>query len=400
MAPPTQLRRSIGLGLITLYGLGNILGAGIYVLVGEVAGEAGMLAPLAFVLAALVAGISALSYGQLAARFPVSGGEAVYVHEAFRIRALAIVVGLILVTAGTVSVATLTRGVVGYAQELIDVPSWLIITVIATSLGLLAAWGIEQSVRVAATLTLIEAGGLILLIVAGSGSLASLPDHASEMLVPTSWDAILGVVSGALLAFFAFIGFEDMVNVAEEVEEPERNLPLGIILALLVSTGLYFLVLSVALLAASPERLASSDAPLAEVFAAAGGPPWVLGLIGVLAVLNGVLIQLIMVTRIIYGMANKGWLPEVMAAVHPRTQTPIRATVVVVVLVVTLALWLPLAELAGTTSALILVVFALVNAALVRLRLREDEGRLRGLVAPSLGAVASAGLLLAQLLAW
>lgn len=145
------LKRSLGLTLITLYGLGNILGAGIYVLIGEVVAAAGLGAPLAFLLAAIVAALSAFTYGELAARFPVSAGEAVYVHQAFELRWLSMAVGLMIAAAGMVSSATLARGFTGYLQVLVDLPDALVIVCLVVALGFIAAWGIESSVRVAAT---------------------------------------------------------------------------------------------------------------------------------------------------------------------------------------------------------------------------------------------------------
>ncbi|MCK5365195.1 MAG: amino acid permease, partial [Gammaproteobacteria bacterium] len=235
------LDRSLGLTLITLYGLGNILGAGIYVLIGEVIAAAGMGAPLAFILAAIVAALSAFTYGELAARFPVSAGEAVYVHQAFDLRWLSMAVGLMIAAAGMVSSATLARGFAGYFQVLLDLPDALVIVCLVVALGFIAAWGIKSSVRVAATLTIIEAGGLMMIVIVAGHNLDTVPENLPRMLLLEGNSALAGVVLGAFLAFFAFIGFEDMVNVAEEVERPARNLPLGILIALGVSTVIYLL---------------------------------------------------------------------------------------------------------------------------------------------------------------
>lgn len=206
------LDRSLGLTLITLYGLGNILGAGIYVLVGEVVGAAGMGAPLAFIIAAAVAALTAFTYGELAARYPVSAGEAVYIHEAFGRRGLSMIVGLLIAAAGMVSSATLARGFVGYFQVLLAAPAALLIVCLVATLGLIAAWGIKSSVRIAALLTVIEAGGLVMIVIVAGGNLDTIPGKLPEMLLLGGESAISGVLLGAFLAFFAFIGFEDMVN--------------------------------------------------------------------------------------------------------------------------------------------------------------------------------------------
>ena len=397
---PVGLSRSLGLSLITLYGLGNILGAGIYVLVGEVVGAAGMGAPLAFVLAAMVAGLTAFTYGELAARFPVSAGEAVYVNEAFDLRWLSTGVGVLIAAAGMVSSATLARGFAGYFRVLADVPDALVIVCLVVVLGAIAAWGIKGSVRVAATLTVIEAGGLAMIVVVAGGELGTVPEKIPEMLLFGGDTVVPGVLLGAFLAFFAFIGFEDMVNVAEEVERPERNLPLGILIALCVSTIIYLLVVLVALTSVPMDALAESKAPLALVYEhATGRSPVLISGIGLLAVINGALVQIIMATRIFYGMSAKGWLPRALGAVNARTRTPVVATVCVTVIVTGLALWFPLVGLASATSFLVLVVFGLVNVALIVLKRRSRA--VSGVIpcplwVPVAGAIGSFGLVIAQ----
>jgi APA family basic amino acid/polyamine antiporter len=398
----TGLARSLGLTMITLYGLGNILGAGIYVLIGEVVGAAGMGAPMAFVMAAFVAALTAFSYGELVARFPVSAGEAVYVHEAFDLRWLSTGVGLLIAVAGMVSSATLARGFVGYFQVLLHLPDALLIVSLVAILGFIAAWGIKSSVRIAAALTLIEAGGLIMIVLVAGGELHTVPEHLPEMLLQEGSSALPGVFLGAFLAFFAFIGFEDMVNVAEEVERPERNLPLGIVIALCVSTVIYLLVILVALTTVPMEQLAESKAPLALVYQhATGQSPIVISVIGLLAVINGALVQIIMAARVCYGMSTKGWLPRALGVINPRTRTPVTATILVSVIVILLAVWFPLVHLAGATSFLVLAVFGLVNIALVAIKLRQSS--IAGVMPcpmwiPVAGALTSIGLLVTQFL--
>lgn len=395
------LERTLGLTLVTLYGLGNILGAGIYVLVGKVVGVAGLYAPLAFVIAAGVAALAAFSYGELAARYPVSAGEAVYVQNAFRLRPLSIVVGCLIALAGMVSAATLARGFVGYFHVFFTVPGWPVVVLLVAAMGLVAWWGIGESVRVAAVLTVIEVGGLLLVVAVAGNSLTELGQRLPELVPPADPWQWHGIFLGAFLAFYAFIGFEDMVNVAEEVESPERNLPLGILLALIVSTVLYVLVVLVSVFSVAPEHLAQSDAPLALVYShATGAKPVVITAIGLFAVINGALIQIIMASRVLYGMSANGWLPAIFARVDPRTRTPAVATVLVTVMVMALALWFPLVKLAGATSLLILVVFSLVNLALVRIKAQTP--RVAGVQSipiwiPVAGFVASLGLLLTQL---
>jgi amino acid transporter len=395
------LRREVGLLLFALYGAGNIIGAGIYVLVGKVAGAAGLLVPFAFCVAAFVAIFTGLSYGELAARYPVSAGEAVYVQRAFGTRWLSLLVGLAIALAGLVSSATLVRGFVGYFNIFIAVPAAAVIAANVLVLTLVAARGIRESVAVAAFLTLLEAGGLTWVIVAAAPNLAALGDFSMGDFVPLTGSAWQGVFAGAFLAFFAFIGFEDMVNIAEEVKAPERTIPLGIVLAFAVSSILYLLVACVSVATLSPADLAASDAPLAEVYVAATqASPLLLSLIGLVAVTNGALIQIIMASRIFYGMSRNGWLPGFLSTLHPGTRTPVRATIVAGGLVLALAWALPLVSLAKTTSALVLGVFTLINLSLLAIKRREPAPvnvRALPVAVPLTGAVASVFILLVSL---
>jgi amino acid transporter len=180
---------------------------------------------------------------------------------------------------------------------------------------------------------------------------------------------------GAFLAFYAFIGFEDMVNVAEEVRQPERNLPRAILLALLISSVLYLLVSLAAITSLPADRLSAADAPLAVLYEfVTGREPVMITLISMLAVVNGALIQIIMASRVCYGMARQRWLPACFGQVYPRTQTPVMATVTVAALVLLAALWFPIEVLAKATSFFLLIVFALVNLSLWRLKRHSGKG--------------------------
>lgn len=372
---PTELKRSLPLPLITFYGLGTIIGAGIYVLIGKVAGLAGMYAPFAFALAAIIAAFTAISYAELSARYPRSAGEAVYVEEAFHRRLLSGMTGWSVVLIGIVSSATLANGFVGYLQVFVHTPHWLPIATLVIALGLLAAWGISQSVWVATLTTVLELFGLLLVLVLARDGLTELPHRWPELIPPLKGGAWLDIMLATFLAFYAFIGFEDMVNVAEEVKDPQRNLPLAIVIALIATTVIYVLIALVAVLAMTPEALARSDAPLASLIEHSGHQSVVtgIGLIGLVAVINGALIQIIMASRVVYGMAREGIAPMAFAAVNARTQTPIRATLAVALVILLLALWLPLVTLAEATSFITLIVFALVNLALWRLKVRAPH---------------------------
>jgi basic amino acid/polyamine antiporter, APA family len=364
-----QLRRSLSLPLITFYGLGTILGAGIYVLVGKVAGMAGMRAPLSFVLAAIPAGLAAFTYMELCSRYPFAGGAAVYTQKGFGLRWLSTLVGLLIVLSGLVSAATITRGFVGYFRVFVDVPDTRVIVGVVVALCLLATWGIAQSVIAAAVATVIEIAGLIVIIVVAAESFGTLPERLPELLPPMQAAAWPGIFLGAFIAFYAFIGLEEMANVAEEVKDPQRTLPLAMLLAISISTILYFAVSVAAVLASPLGELSASRAPLALVFErSTGAGPEIMAAISLFAVINGALIQIIMAARMLYGMSREGWLPAVLGKVHPRTQTPILPTVLVSLAVMVLALSLPLVTLAKVTSFTVLAVFAIISVALIRVK--------------------------------
>ena len=376
MTPEPALRRTIGLSMLVLYGLGTTIGGGIYVLIGQIAARAGMLAPLSFAVAAILVAFTALSYAELGSRYPKSGGEAMYVKHGFGRRDLAVAVGSMAILCGLVSSATLAHGFAGYVQNFApDIPSWVAIVAIVVAIGVLAAWGIGESVAAASIVTVIEIGGLVLVIWAGGPALAEMPDRIGE-LMPLSWNAWTGLLSASFLAFFAFIGFGDMVNVAEEVKDAERAVPRAVIVTLIATLILYVLVALVAVFAVPIDRLAGSDAPLIVI--AETRAPWAgraLGVIGIFAVLNGILIQIIMAARIVHGMAREGWVPARLGRVHARTQTPVRATVLAVATILILALVFPIGILAEITSLMVLIVASVVNGALLRLKFKPAYRR-------------------------
>jgi APA family basic amino acid/polyamine antiporter len=367
------LKRSLTLTLVIFYGLGNIIGAGIYVLLGEVVSHAGVFAPLSFLLASLLACLTAFSYAELVARYPVSAGEAVYVQEGIGLTALSRLVGLLIIMAGIVSAATIVRGFAGYLQVLVSLPDVLVMPLLVLLLGGLSVWGIAESVTVAAVITAIEIAGLLLIIlVAAPGLLQVQPEMADfrPLLQGGVW---YGVFAGGFLAFYAFIGFEDMVNVAEEVRQPEVNLPRAILAALLLSTLLYFMVALVAVASVPVETLVG-EAPLAYLYqAVTGREPILITLISLFAVVNGALIQIIMASRVCYGMGCKRWLPLIFARVHAVMRTPVVATVSVSTAVLVMALYLPIETLAKSTSYFLLLVFCLVNLSLWRLKTRGEQ---------------------------
>jgi basic amino acid/polyamine antiporter, APA family len=367
------LKRALTLLPLTLYGLGTTIGAGIYALIGEMALVAGYQMPVSFLIAAALATLTGFSFVELSSRYPQAAGEAVYVQKGFDRRWLTVVVGLLAVSAGTVSAASIVNGFVGYLQSFTDLHRTIIIVVLMLGMTVVAAWGIGSSVAAAALLTVVELGGLLIVIWAGGEHLADLPERMNEFIPTLDVGLWTGIFAGSFLAFYAFIGFEDIVNMAEETKEPTRVVPWAILLTLAVTAVLYVLVSVVALLAVPLSELAGSAAPLKLVYARATGSSGALiGVIGILAMVNGALIQLIKGARVLYGLSRQGVLPNWFGRVNARTSTPLNATLLVAASIFILALWFRLGGLAQATSLITLGIFSLVNLALVRVKLRDD----------------------------
>jgi amino acid transporter len=377
------LKRVIGLPLITLYGIGTILGAGIYVLVGKVAMVSGVYAAVAFLVAAVVVAFTALSYAELSSRFPKSAGEAVYVLQAFNWKSLSLLVGFSVVLSGIVSCAVMARGFAGYLSVFVGLPDGLVMLLFVMSLALIAVWGVTQSVVLSVIITLVELGGvLVLLLVTGDDWVPALT-HWQDYVPPVTGEAWLGIMLGAFMAFYAYIGFEDMVNMAEEVKDPRRNLPRAILLALVLTSLLYVLVAWAAITTLPIEQLAGSRAPFSLIIEQTGAfPVWAITLISLTAITNGALVQVIMGARVLYGLAEQGLLPQSLAHINARTRTPVRATCLIAIMVLIPALLLPIETLAKITSSILLIVFALVNLALLVIKQRERGDDKKDLTEP------------------
>jgi basic amino acid/polyamine antiporter, APA family len=396
------LRRRLGLILLVLYGTGITIGAGIYVLVGAVAEFAGPYAPWSFLLAATVMALTVASYTELSTRFPVSAGEAVYVKAAFERRWLSTVTGLVTFGIGVSSSSTVAVGAVGYIQQFVDLPATAVIIGVVVILGAVAAWGILESVLLASLFTLIEVGGLLAIIVTAIH--AQLPFVSALVQPPPLEGGVLsGIAFAGLIAFFAFVGFEDLANVVEEAKTPHRDIPRAMVLTLTISTILYLLIAAIAVVAVPIEALKSSPAPLGLVFRElASVSPSTINVIAIVATMNTLLAQMTMASRVIYGMARQGDLPGIVGRVHPRTSTPLMATGLVVILVLGLALVGTIQALAEVTSLATLAVFALVNLALLRVHRRRLHSpgphvRIPGWV-PVAGFLTCAGMIATALL--
>jgi APA family basic amino acid/polyamine antiporter len=369
-----HLDRAIGLPLLVLYGLGITIGAGIYVLIGTAAAKAGQYAPASFLFAAFVMAFSAASFAEFSGRIPQSAGEAVYVDAAFSQNWLTLATGLFIVFSATIAGAAIAIGCAGYVATLVPIPQSLIVAVIVILMGLLAARGIKESVMFAGILTVIEILGLVVIIVSGYLHEPAMFSELSSV-IPSFGDtaALTGIFSASLIAFFAFIGFDDVVNLVEETHNPKRTMPWAIVISLISVTVIYFLVVFVAVQSVPIDKLAGSAAPIGLLFESLTGiSPLGITLIAIVATLNGVVIEIIMASRVIYGLGKKGFLPGRLSRVDPRTHTPLNATILITGVMLVCAIFVPLDFLVTTTSQIILAVFALVNMALITVKLRGD----------------------------
>jgi APA family basic amino acid/polyamine antiporter len=379
MAVDTQpsLRRSLGLFALIAYGVGDILGAGIYALTGKVAGMAGYDAWLAFTLALGVAALTALTYAEFVARHPHSGGAAYFCMQAYRSPAVALLLGWLVLCSGIVSMAAASRAVAGYLTPVLPgLPPNVAVLAFLLLLAGITFWGIRESSGANLVCTFVEASGLLLVLCVGLaylGAGSAPPPAAGAGDVPeASWAMI---ASAASLAFYAFIGFEDLVNVAEEAHEPRKHLPVAI-LAALVLTGVTYVVISwVSTSIVSPAVLKATDAPLLEVVhvAAPGIPRGLFTVIALFAVANTALLNFVMVSRLMYGMSRHHLLPGFIASVHPTRRTPHRAVYIALAIAIVLALTGTVEYLAGTTSVLVLIVFAFVHAGLILIKRRNSD---------------------------
>ena len=408
--PPTALSREIGLGVMTLYAIGVMIGGGIYVLIGEVAGLAGYWTPAAFAIAGLAASLTAASFAELSARHPEAGGSATYVLHGFNSNELSLVVGLAVALTGLLSASAVLQGGVGYLGAFMEAPAFALIFGVGLFLTLLAAWGAAESLTFAAGLAVIEIIGLLIVVFvafyfqpggeAGVGLASqSLPlNSAPVSSAPVSSAPAISAaaMTGAVvLAFFAFIGFEDVVNMAEEVRNPGRTMPLALMIAFIAVTLTYGLVSVAALRTVPPSILQESSRPLALVYEkATGGDASFIALVGVAAALNGVLAQIVMSARMLFSLGRRTPALSFFGVAHRKLKTPLRATIFAGVIVIILAVNFRLDGLASATSLILLAIFVLINIALIRVKSAEPAAPLRlPRAVPVAGAILSALML-------
>jgi basic amino acid/polyamine antiporter, APA family len=406
-----QLRRVMGPGLLLLFVVGDILGTGVYALIGDVAAEVGGAAWLPFLVAFLIATVTAFSYLELVTKYPQAAGAALYAHKAFGVQFVTFLVAFVVMCSGITSASTASRFFAANFNTAFDLDWGKVGTVIVALLfmAMLATInlrGVGESVKLNVALTIIEITGLLMVILVGLWAFTGSADVDFSRVVAfeTAADknAFLAVTTATSLAFFAMVGFEDSVNMAEETKDPVRVFP-KVLLSGLTIAGVVYVIVSIVAVALVPiGTLEASDTPLVEVVkAGAPGLPIedILPFISMFAVSNTALINMLMASRLIYGMARQHVLPPILGAVHPTRHTPWVAIVFTTLIAFGLIFYVTafansdaIAVLGGTTSLLLLAVFAVVNVAVLVLRrdVREAGGQFRTPTAlPVIGCLAS-----------
>jgi basic amino acid/polyamine antiporter, APA family len=383
-----QLRRVLTFWPLLFYGLGVIIGAGIYVALGEVIVRAGSAAPLSFLIAGICAGLTGLCYAELAARYPEAAGA--YVQKAFSSKAMGLAVGLATTLAAAVSAAAIAHGAVSYVDELLPLSQELIVGLLIISFGILSFYGVKASVSVAAIFGALEVLGLAAAF--GMGL------YRTEDISLVGFDAnaltnFSGIAAGAFVAFFAYVGFETLVNMAEEVREPEKTIPRTILLSVGISLLVYFAVSVSAVLGG-----AVGDSPLASLFKG----PWAVlfSLLVFFTIANGTLVQINMLSRLFYGMAKLGDLPKWLASVNSKTKTPIWATILATAIILTASMVFNFKMLLTIANFLTLGIFIAVNLALLRLNWKSTSitpFRVPRWI-PSLAIALSFGMIVAEII--
>jgi basic amino acid/polyamine antiporter, APA family len=389
------LRRALGLASLTFYGVGIILGAGIYSVIGVAAGRTGETIWLSFVISSIVALVTALSYAELATTFPETSAEFAYLRRAIpRWPGIAIVTGLLVALSGAATASTVAIAFAGYLRTFIDIPSPLLAYGLLGAAMAINLVGIKESAWINTAFTLVEAGGLLLFIGLGTGS-----DRFAAALAATPSSSVF---SGAALVFFSFLGFENIANLAEEAKDPRRDISRAIFLSLAIATGLYILVALAAVALAPAEQLGQTQAPLVDAARTRSATvAGALGGIALFATANTALVSMLVASRVVFGMARDGALPKALASILPHRKTPWAATVAVAGTSTALVPFGRVGVVASLSSFASLLAFAAVNVALIILRYREPGERRpfrvagaigRFPVLPAIGAAATIGI--------
>jgi amino acid transporter len=406
--PPAEpsLRRVMGPWLLLLFIVGDILGTGIYALTGQVANQVGGVVWLPFVVAFIVAMVTAFSYLELVTKYPRAAGAALYTHKAFGIHFITFIVAFAVMSSGITSASTASRAFAANMSSALNLnlAGGIGITLVGLCfMALVAAVnlrGVGESVKANVVLTCVELTGLLIVITVGVMAITAGQGDVSRVLeFKTTGDgsAVWPVIAATTLAFFAMVGFEDSVNMAEECKNPTGIFPKVLLAGLVITGTIYVLVSISAITLVPPAELGQGETPLLKVVQAGAPnfPIWIFGFITMFAVANSALINMLMASRLVYGMSREHVLPPVLGRVHPTRRTPYVAIAFTSLLafgLITIVGEVP--ALGGTTALLLLCVFTVVNIAVLVLRndrVAHEHFR-TPTVLPVLGAIACAFL--------
>ncbi|BBY18808.1 APC family permease [Mycolicibacterium litorale] len=396
-----KLKRKITGPLLYLFILGDVLGAGIYALMGVLAEDVGGVLWAPLIVALLLALLTAGSYAELVTKYPKAGGAAVFAERAFKQPAVSFLVGFSMLAAGVTSAAGLALAFAGdYLSTFIDVPAIPAAIVFLALVAALNARGISESVKSNVVMTVIELSGLLIVIIAVAVMVGGGRGEVSRVgEFPDGATPALAILAGAIVAYYSFVGFETSANVAEEIRNPSKVYPTALFGALITAGVVYALVGIASAIALPADELSQSSGPLLDVVAAAGVgvPDWLFSAIALVAVANGALLTMIMSSRLTYGMAEHGLLPTVLSRVLPQRRTPWVAIVATTVVAMLLTLVGELSTLAETVVLLLLFVFISTNVAVLVLRRdRVDHDHFQVWTAVPVLGVASCVLLMTQ----
>jgi len=360
----------MGLFSLTLYGVGLTLGAGIYVLIGEAAGFAGNSMWISFVLGAIVAIFAGLSYAELSALFPKAAAEYVFVKNAFKSEFIGFQVGWLTAITSMIVGATVALGFGGYFSQFVDIPIVVSAVLLLVVLSIISFIGIKQSAWANTIFALVTIAGLGIIIFLGIT--IDVEEPIDYFDAP---NGVTGIILAFVLIFFAFIGFEDMANVAEEVKKPKKTLPRAIILSIIITGVIYILVSLSAVRILNWEELSQSAAPLADIATKGLGNNGgiTMSVIALFATASTVLITLVAGARILYGMAKSNSLPSIFAKIHPKTGTPWIAVIGILVTSVVFALIGDIVIVANIVVFAIVITFAMINLSVILLRYVKPE---------------------------
>ncbi|MFI7703590.1 APC family permease [Nonomuraea sp. NPDC049480] len=373
-AGQVSLKRAIGPKLLILFIIGDILGTGVYALTGTVAGKVGGALWLPFLIGFFIALLTAMSYVELVTKYPRAAGAALYTQLAFKKPFFTFMVAFTVMSSGLTSASAAARAIGGdYLEAFFTLPSVVVGIVFIVAVAALNYRGVSESVKTNIVFTLIELTGLLVIVLIGVYAVftgAGEPSRLTQIHAEQAGGLMYALLGSTALAFFAFVGFEDSVNMAEETKDPSRNFPRAIFLGVAITSTVYILVAITSSLLVAPGVLEQSSGPLLEVVKAGGlsFPPQLFAAIAIFAVANSALINMMMASRLVYGLANERVVPRGLGWVDPRRRTPVIGIVFTTALAIALISTGEIAGLGDTTAFLLLCVFTVVNVAVLVLR--------------------------------